>query len=171
MMRFLPLVWLAGCVEVDRVDIVVDVRERTIVLTYRDVRGDDGDLKTLVTTLFEDGTFTSPMPRATLVSQELVPRGAGLDVDVKMTFERPSDASLHAWDARFPYRFCPPADLVVTETNATAKDDQGCVLWRKGTRTLRVTAHHARPPTSGSLLPQFQAWDAQGRPPFTPPAP
>jgi hypothetical protein len=171
MKRTWLLVLLAGCVEVDRVDIVVDTRAHTATLSYRDVRGDgDNDLKNLMTTLLKDGTFTAPMPRARVVSEEVVPREGRLDVDVKLTFDDPSQASVHTFDDRHPFRLCAPPGMLITETNGAAKDEQGCVVWAKGARVLRAAAHNVRPVTGGSLLPAFQAWDAKGRPPFDTPA-
>ena len=167
MRRLLPLILVltAGCVDYVSVDYVIDLRAHKATITYQDLRGDGhDDFVTLMTKLIPEGNFEADFPRATVTRKEPVVRDGRLDVDVELSLPDPGAARLGAWDEAAPYRLCPPEGAVFVQTNASWRDADGCVIWQKGTRTLRAQAVMQAVPTSGSLLGEFQHWDAAGRP-------
>lgn len=164
MRRLLLLLPLTGCFEYAAVDYTLDVKANRAALVYRDLRGDDNDFATLVKDLLPGDAFHSAFPKASVSREELVVNGETLEVQVDLQGSTPSDLGLQPWSPREPYRFCPPDNLVVTTSNATYRDADDCLVWKKGTRVLRV---HAVPPTplgGESLLGQYLDWVADGRP-------
>lgn len=167
MRRLFPLTLLlaTGCVDYVSVDYVIDLRAATATVTYQDLRGDGSDdFVTLMTKLIPEGNFEAEFPRATVIRKEAVARDDHLDVDVVLSLPDAGAARVGAWDASAPYRLCPPEDAVFVETNASFRDADGCAIWRKGTRVLRARAVMQSVPGNGSLLGEFQRWDAAGRP-------
>jgi len=161
----LPLLLATGCVDYVSVDYVIDLRAGKATVTYQDLRGDGhDDFVTLVTKLIPEGNFEAEFPRATVVRKGPVAREGRLDVDVELSLPDPGAARVGAWDASAPYRLCPPEGAVFVETNASFRDADGCAIWRKGVRVLRAQAVMQTEPTNGSLLGEFQSWDAAGRP-------
>lgn len=167
----LALLVLTGCVDYASVDYVIDLRAGTATITYQDLRGEgQDDLATLIEKLIPEGNFEAEFPRATVIRKEAVAREGRLDVDVELKLASPSQAGIGAWDARLPYRLCPPEDAVFVETNASFRDADGCVIWEKGARVLRAQAVVHGTVDGESLLPLFEQWVAAGRPPLAPDA-
>lgn len=163
LLLLLPL--LTGCVDYVSVDYVIDLRAGKATITYQDLRGDgQDDFVTLMAKLIPEGSFEAEFPRAEVLRKEAVARDGRLDVDVELRLATPAQVGLGAWDARNPYRLCPPEDAVFVETNASYRDADGCVIWEKGARVLRAQAVQRGAHDGRSLLPEFQAWVEAGRP-------
>lgn len=159
------LLLLAGCVDYASIDYVIDLRAGKATITYQDLRGEgQDDLATLIGKLIPEGNFEAEFPRATVLRKEAVARQGRLDVDVELKLATPSEAGVGRWDARHPYRLCPPEDAVFVETNASFRDADGCVIWEKGARVLRAQAVLHGTVDGESLLPLFEQWVAAGRP-------
>lgn len=161
----LPL--LAGCLTYHSVDYVVDLSANKATFTYHDFTGDgQDDFDSFVENL-GSGQLIAEFPKATLLSIEPVAEGEHLDVVVALGFTDPYDVGIRPWDKRTPYRFCAPNHLVITETNADFRDPDGCAVWKRGAKILRIRAEQASSSGDPSLLSFFQSWDAAGRPPVS----
>lgn len=170
--RLLPLLLLTACVDYVSVDYVIDLRAGRATITYQDLRGEGkDDLVTLIEKLIPEGSFEAEFPRATVLRKEPVSRDGRLDVEVELALQTPSQAGLGAWDAALPYRLCPPEDAVFVETNASYRDADGCLIWRRGARVLRAQAVLRGEPGAQSLAPLYDAWVAEGRPKLELPQP
>lgn len=169
-MRRAPLMFLlvlAGCVQFRSVDFVVDLNAQKATFTYRDFTGNgEDDLESFVNDVLGGGQLTAEFPKAQVQRVEPVPNGEQLDVVVELGFTDPYAVGIRPWDKRTPYRFCAPEGLVITETNADFRDPDGCAVWRKSAKVLRVHAEHPAASGDPSLLTLFQGWDAAGRPPI-----
>lgn len=160
----LPLA-LSGCFAYTSVDYTLDVAARRVKIVYCDLRGSDrDDFVSLMKDVSTGDAFHSAFPKATVSRQEVVPNAQTLEVQVDLQGSSPADLGLQPWDKAAPYRFCPPDNLVITATNAAYRDADGCAVWMKGARVLRVHAVPPIPTEGESLLPQFQKWVADGRP-------
>lgn len=158
------LLALSGCVSFREVDFVVDLAAQTATYTYRDFTGSAGDLNEFVQDFLQGDALTSAFPAATVQSVAPVVQGEDLDVVVTLAFTDPYQVGIRPWDKRTPYRFCAPDGLVIVESNADFRDPDGCVVWKKGVKTLRVHALQSNRTDDPSLLVPFQDWDAAGRP-------
>lgn len=152
--RALPLLLLAGCLEVDGVDLVVDLRAGEATATWQNLRGEGaGDLG--AADELAQSFASSWFPRAALLEHGLIEDGETLDLWLRLGFERPEELGLGAWDPRHPYRYCPLPDMVIVQTNAGFRDAQGCAVWARGAEVLRLNLRSTRQSGQGHLL---EAW-------------
>lgn len=157
---------LSGCYSYTGVERVIDLQQHTATVTLRDLRGADlkEDFSQALSGLLLQSGLHDRYPRSTLARQDFQAASDRLDFQAVLGFDAPVDVGLHAWD-RGGWRLCPSEeDLVITESNADARDAAGCVIWKKGRKVLRAVEARAAPPAGDSLLPAFVAWDAAGRP-------
>lgn len=159
----LPL--LGGCLEFGGVDMVIDLSAGTATVTWQDFRGEsEQDVLDLVEGAIEGDALLSVFPRATVVDRALVEDGDTLDVRYTLSFERPAELGVGAWTAPASHRICPPVGLVVTRANATARDADGCAIWDRRVKVLRVEMAQARGSDSPHLLGPYRAWREAGSP-------
>ena len=59
---------------------------------------------------------------------------------------------LSGWDKAYPLRFCPTDQMTIVAANAHARDGLGCMLWKGGTKVLRLEMRYRSPPEGASLL-------------------
>ena len=168
----IALFLLSACLEVEGVDLVVDLREGQATATYQNFRGaGQEDLDSLLTNI-EDGSYLAIFPHASPIEQTLLEDGDTLDLLVRVGFTSTTDLGLGAWDTRRPHRYCPPPDMLITESNARYRDAEGCVIWGRGAKVLRVNMRFVRQSTEDQLLPTWQqAQAAGGAAPDTSPEP
>ena len=161
----LALLGLTGCFQYSSVDYTLDLRSNRAEIVYRDLRGDGWeDFVSLMKSTTSDNAFREEFPRASVSREEVAPNGATLELQLDLAGSSPADLGLAPWDAATPYRFCPAFGNTITASNATYRDPDGCLVWKKGTRVLRIHATPLGPVGGDSLLPSYQKWVAEGRP-------
>lgn len=165
---FVALLLLAGCYEHAGTDRVIDLRAKTAAVTLVDLRsdGDDPaeDLQSAANALLFDAGMEVRYPAAELRQKDFRARGEALDFTATFGFAAPQDVGVMPWD-RGGHRICPSeAGMVISASNADARDEAGCVMWKRRATVLRVTETRTSPKAKTSLLPAFIAWDQAGRP-------
>ena len=177
------LVLATGCYTHTGTERVIDLKRGTATLTLTDLRTDEADpsneLGTAANSLLAGSALEERYPAAHLSQKDFQVRGEALDFTATFTFDDPSQVGVQAWD-RGGYRLCPSEpDMVISASNASYRDDAGCVIWKKRATVLRITETRVGVSPKTSLLGAFQAWDAAGRPkpeeeaaaPASPPSP
>ena len=145
------------------------LKAHTADVTYGNWRGgDDGDLASLVLDVLPGAQLLAEFPKATITTRELVDNvdANTLDVHLTLGFAQTSDFGLLAYDDAGAYRVCAPAGMVITSSNATWRDTDGCVIWKHGASVLRLHAEHQKQSAEPSLLDKYRAWLAAGKLPL-----
>jgi hypothetical protein len=170
---------LAGCLEVERWVLRIDLGSKRGELRFGNVTSDgidqsgkksraeveDEDFRTLVDKFLRGDGLDHEYPRWRIEARELVEESGQLVGVVRFSFEEPGGMGIDAYDAARPYRYCPRRGRWITATNASWRDAQGCVIWPRSARQLEIEETASPAPAGASLLGRYRAWKAgQPRP-------
>lgn len=165
----LPALGLTACDEPTPTQITwtFELREGVGQITLHDLRGDEPLFERLVTAWVEgDQPPQAMIPRVSLGERALVVDGDALNLVIPLTFDERADLPLLTWDKQHPARFCPPSGQVILQSNAKARDPDGCVVWGRRAHTLIIQTVSVDPTDAPSLLPVYMTWVQAGSPSF-----
>lgn len=167
---------LAGCLQIERVTLDIDLVHRTATLRFFNIGGTtpDADATALDAALVPDERTSLASELAAFGLRWVELRGNPRVVerttngkttiygDVTVGWSHPYEVGLSSVDADHPYRFCLASTaLAIAATDAVARDGHGCAIWDARATTLHVELAQ----TSRRVGPQpfVRAWRAMHR--------
>jgi hypothetical protein len=168
---FLPCLLCHGCLEIERVSLEIDIRAKRMRLAFANITSDLApkdaaeDARALREMITSDDkiawvTESLELRYVKVEARKVIDTGSRLDGEMSASFERLGEAGISGYDAKRPYRYCPPGGMSVVAANASFRDSRGCVVWEDTAQVLRIDlAPHSRPKGTSIL----GAWRDQGK--------
>ena len=165
---------LSGCLEVERWVLHIDLGAKRGELRFVNIGSDgtdssgkksrteveDEDFRSFVDKFLRGDGLAHEYPRWRIEARELGEAGGKLDGIVRFSFDDPAGVGVDAYDAERPYRYCPRHGKWISASNASWRDESGCVIWPRGARQLEVEETASPSPSGASLVGRYRTWKA-----------